>query len=229
MNQYFEKLCKMSVSELKDYVAFKLLDTHSDITIADGFVFAKGDFPVLLVAHLDTVHKELPSDIEYREDGSVITSPQGIGGDDRCGVYMIFELLKAFNCSVLFTEDEEIGMLGSKKFVRHDVSRNLSFNYVIQLDRKGVNDAVFYDLKNPEFEKFITKDYFNVAIGLLSDISVIAPYLDNAAVNFSCGYINPHTLDEYVDLNVMNKVIEEIKKILSRTDIEKDKFAYFVW
>ena len=126
-------------------------------------MFAKGSFPVLLVAHLDTVHENLPTEII--EENGTLSSPQGIGGDDRCGVYMIFEVIKKFDCSVLFCEDEELGSIGAKKFVKSNASNNLDFNYIIEFDRKGSIDAVFYKCKNKEFEDFITSDYFKTNIG----------------------------------------------------------------
>lgn len=54
----------------------------------DGYLYAAGGVPVLLVAHLDTVHREPVLDICYNADRTVAMSPQGIGGDDRAGVWM---------------------------------------------------------------------------------------------------------------------------------------------
>ena len=197
----FEKICRMTQANLKSYVTKRLKHTHNEITVDDGFVFAKGKFPVLLVAHLDTVHKSLPYFIMRtidKEGNTSISSPNGIGGDDRCGVYMIFKILEKFNCSVLFCEDEEIGTVGAKKFNKHPISKGLEFNYIIEFDRKGNNDAVFYDCDNEEFTKFITKEFFKEAYGSYSDISEVAPHLGCAAVNLSCGYYNAHTTKEYV-------------------------------
>ena len=228
MKKSFEKICRMNQENLKAYVERRLRETHKDITVDDGFVYAQGKFPVLLVAHLDTVHKILPYIINRTEDkngNEVISSPTGIGGDDRCGVYMIFEVLKKFNCSVLFCEDEEIGTIGAEKFTKHPVSKDLKFNYIIEFDRKGNNDAVFYDCDNPEFEDFITKEFFKTNWGSYSDISVVAPYLGVAAVNLSCGYYNAHKTDEYVVIQEMEEVIRQACKILERTT-EDDVFEY---
>lgn len=221
----FTKLCRMSQENLKEYVAQELINTHDKVIVDDGFVYAEGNSPVLLVAHLDTVHKELPEQIFYNEDTLTISSPNGIGGDDRCGVYMIFEVIKKHNCSVLFCEDEEIGTVGAEKFVKSKLSKDLDFNYIIEFDRMGNNDAVFYDCDNPEFEEFITKEYFKTAYGSFSDISVIAPALGCAAVNLSCGYYKAHTKDEYVVIPEMEASIEAACKILDSTTAD-DKFEY---
>lgn len=225
MNKKFENICKMSQLRLKKYVEVKLRKTYNDITVGDGFVFAKGTFPVLLLAHLDTVHDLLPSLIMYDTEKDTISCAEGIGGDDRCGVYMIFEIIKKYNCSVLFCEDEEQGGVGARKFIKTDLAKELEFNYAIEFDRRGKNDAVFYDCDNDNFTDFITKDFYKKAYGSFSDISVVAPFLKCAAVNLSCGYYNAHTPQEYVVLNEMEKSIEEACKILDRTT-EKDKFEY---
>lgn len=221
----FEKICRMSQKKLKDYVFTELNSTHNRVIMGDGYVYAHGTFPVLLVAHLDTVHKELPREILYDKNMGIMSSPQGIGGDDRCGVYMIFEVLKKYNCSVLFCEDEEIGCAGAEKFIKTQLAKTLNFNYIIEFDRKGNNDAVFYDCDNPEFERFITKNFYKSAWGSFSDISVLAPFIGCAAVNLSCGYYNPHTTNEYVMMSEMKKSIIEACKILGRTT-ENDKFEY---
>lgn len=221
----FINLCKMSQERLKDHVAIQLANIYPEVISEDGFVFARGTFPVLLVAHLDTVHKALPQAIVYNEEKQSISSPQGIGGDDRCGVYMILEIIKKFNCSVLFCEDEEIGCIGADKFTMTELAKNLEFNYIIEFDRKGNRDAVFYDCDNPDFEAFITEEFFKTAYGTLSDISILAPYLGCAAVNLSCGYYSAHMTSEYVVMPEMEKVIEEACNILARTT-ENDKFEY---
>lgn len=225
MNKEFEKICKMSQKELKAHVARELVKTHEKVYMGDGYVYAQGKFPVLLVAHLDTVHKKLPTFVLYDKETDSCSSPNGIGGDDRCGVYMIFKVIKEFNCSVLFCEDEEIGGIGAKKFIQTDLAKELEFNYAIEFDRRGSNDAVFYDCDNTDFEDFITKEFFKTAYGSFSDISTLAPFLKCAAVNLSCGYYNAHTEKEYVVLKEMEKVIEEACKILARTK-EDDKFEY---
>ena len=73
-------------------------------------------------------------------------------------------------CHVLFCEDEEVGCVGAKKFTRGSLRPQV--NYIVELDRRGSNDAVFYRCDNPEFEDFITSFGFETAGGSRSDISV---------------------------------------------------------
>ena len=225
MNKEFEKICRMSQKSLKNHVKQKLQMRYEEVIVDDGFVYAQGSFPVLLVAHLDTVHDQLPNMILYDKDQNTVSSPNGIGGDDRCGVYMIFEIIKKFNCSVLFCEDEEDGGIGASKFVNTDLSRTLDFNYIIEFDRANANDAVFYSCDNDEFEEFITRDFYKTNYGTYSDICDVAPAIGCAAVNLSCGYYKAHTKDEYVVLSEMENSIKAACDILARTT-QNDKFEY---
>lgn len=225
MDREFVKICKMTQKELKQYTALELNVMQRKVTVGNGYVFAKGSFPVCLVAHLDTVHKELPSKFLYDPATTTVSAPEGIGGDDRCGVYMALKVAKMYDCSVLFCEDEEIGMVGAEKFTESEVAKTLKFNYMIEFDRKGSNDAVFYSCDNADFEDFITQDFYKYTTGSFSDISTLAPYFKCAAVNLSCGYYNAHTKDEYVVLKEMYESISAACKILERTT-EADAFEY---
>lgn len=247
MPKQLSKIFTMTEKELKDYAAKELKKNYSTVLVEDGFVYAQGDFPVLLVAHLDTVHPSTPKSFTYLKDGQTVSSPQGIGGDDRCGVYAILNIIKKYHCSVVFCEQEESGCIGAEKFVKYindqiqefkkledkvtsspvvDFIAGLDFNYIIELDRRGNKDAVFYDCDNPEFEEFITKDNdWETDWGSFSDICTIAPAIGAAAVNLSCGYYNAHTLLEYVNLKELEDTITKVGKILDRTT-EKDRFEF---
>lgn len=212
----FVELCKMSQKSLKKYLKGKI-----DCVEGDGYLYHKGTVPILLTAHMDTVHKELIKDFyeEYDETTRVhmISSPQGIGGDDRCGIYMILQIIKEFDCYVLFCEDEEIGGIGSNKFLKTEYANDLfNLNYMIELDRANENDAVFYSCDNPDFTKFITENTgYKKAYGSFSDISHLAPFAGIAAVNLSCGYYNAHTLNEYVVPEEMLSTVEIVKYLLT--------------
>lgn len=219
-NVLLEDLVKMKQATVKKYVTQKLLETYEDVYTADGFVFAKGTYPVLLVAHMDTVHEHVVRKI--KRDGPVISSPQGIGGDDRCGIYLILELIKHFKCSVVFTEDEEIGLVGATAFTKSeclDMCDNVK--YIVEFDRRGNKDAVFYQCDNEEFVNFVeSTGYFKKSWGTCSDISRIAPALGVAAVNLSSGYKNEHTLKETINLEDVDIILEEAKKLI-KLEVEK--------
>ena len=225
MNKEFEKICRMSQKSLKNHLKQKLCAAYSNVIVGDGYIYAQGNFPVLLMAHLDTVHKELPKIIVYDQAQDIVSSPQGIGGDDRAGVYAVMEIIKMFNCSVLFCEDEEIGGIGANKFSKTDFVNEMNVNYIIEFDRANANDAVFYSCANEEFEEFITRDFYKTNYGTYSDICDVAPAIGCAAVNLSIGYYKAHTKDEYVVLSEMENSIVAACDILARTGAD-DKFEY---
>ena len=226
----FVKICKLNQMDLKILLPELLIERgYCDVVSGDGYVYAKGEIPVLLTAHMDTVHKENIKDFyEYydkKKNQHIISSPQGIGGDDRCGVYMILEIIKTHKCSVLFCEDEEIGGIGSNKFCLTDLIYDLeNLNYLIELDRANGDDAVFYDCDNKNFTNFILDNTGYVEdYGSFSDISTLSPECRVASVNLSCGYYNAHTTSEYVIVEEMLNTIETVKKLL---DTESEQFEY---
>ena len=89
----FEQIFQLSQKRLKRELKAELIASGYTVQKQKGFLYAAGTLPVLLVAHLDTVHYDPPETICYSTDGTIMMSPQGIGGDDRAGVYMILRLV----------------------------------------------------------------------------------------------------------------------------------------
>ena len=83
-----------------------------------NFILVHGQAPVMLVAHLDTVHEEPVKDICLSADGNIIMSPQGIGGDDRCGCFALVKVFQSAQVKpwLLFTCEEEFGGIDAKYF-----------------------------------------------------------------------------------------------------------------
>jgi len=199
----FKKLCRMHAG---------------NILISKGnFILVRGTAPVMLVAHLDTVHLVPVRDICRSEDNNILISPQGIGGDDRCGVYAlntVYELTGGLPW-LLFTCDEEVGGIGAEVFCDRHAFNELppeldNLKFIVEIDRRGSNDAVYYRCHNAAFEDYITGKGFKTAHGSFSDISYIAPELGIAAVNLSSGYYNAHTLHEYINRAELEAVIEKV-------------------
>ena len=223
----FVKLCRKTQKEMKSYLCRRLRSEGYEVMYnEDGFLYAPGEIPVLLTAHMDTVHDEPVKDfyeLEMKNGNHKISSPQGIGGDDRCGIFIILQLIaKGYKPYVLFCEDEEIGCVGSENFVYTKHVNDLSkMKYLIQLDRRNANDCVFYSCDNRDFVKYIEEvTGYEEAYGTCSDISNLAPTAGVAAVNLSCGYYNEHHLNEYVILeemwhtfDVTEKLIEDLSNV----------------
>jgi len=186
-----------------------------------AYLMVKGDAPVMLVAHLDTVHKYPVRDICKSKDGDILMSPQGIGGDDRCGVYALASCYERSKVKpwLLFTCDEETGGKGAQLFANDYTAKRLpkvlkDIKVIIEIDRRGSDDAVYYDCDNPDLEKYITSKGFKTDYGSFSDICTIAPAMGVAAVNLSSGYYNAHTEHEYIVKSELMATIGKVCEII---------------
>jgi hypothetical protein len=98
--------------------------------------------------------------------------------------------------------------------------------YVIQLDRRGADDCVFYDCDNSDFVDYVEKFGFTTAIGTFSDISVICPEWKVAGVNLSIGYQNEHSMSEILYVGQMLNTIDKVIKMLQEPIDDIPFFAY---
>lgn len=208
-------LLKLTQEELKTFL-YKYLKEKNMLTIFDdGYIYVEGNIPILLVAHMDTVFDEPPKNLYYdRKNDKIFSREGGIGGDDRCGVYAIMKILEQFRPHVLFTEDEEIGGVGAEKTVEKLPKPNVK--YIIEFDRRGSNDCVFYDCGNDEFMHYVESFGFVTEYGTFSDISVLGSAWDIGAVNLSSGYYNEHTKNEYIKFKELEHNINRVKSMLKK-------------
>lgn len=232
MNNKFIKICKMEQNELKKYLGKELKKYYKNVIAQDGFLYVKGKDKVCLTAHMDTVHDNVIEDYYvYKSEGkTIVSSPQGIGGDDRCGIYMILKILEKTKLrpTIIFCEDEEIGGVGSRKFCNTKFIKNLEKMYcLIELDRKGSEDLVYYSDDNKDFHDYVEEiTGYKENYGSFSDISNLSPSCKVSSVNISCGYYNAHTLDEYVVMEEMENSIEKTIDIMKQIIKDKKQFTY---
>lgn len=207
-----EALRKSLVNVLKKH--------YTNVITTKEYVMAQGGTPIALVAHLDTVFPYGKRKIYYDREAQVIWSPNGLGADDRAGVFAILLIIQhGFRPTVIFTTDEELGCLGADQLVLDYPEPPWPINYIIQLDRQGANDCVFYNCNNLEFEKYIEEFGFVSDFGSFSDISAICPTWGVAGVNLSIGYINEHTLQETLHVKFWKRTIKQVEKMLKKEKI----------
>jgi len=224
--EFYKTLSRATQKGLLNWVKIYLtgIYTADRVVATKDYVYAIGDTPIALVSHLDTVHLTAPVDIYYDRDQQVIWSPQGLGADDRAGVYAIFKILSnGHRPHVLFTTNEEIGGLGAQaaaKQLKPDV------NFIIELDRRGQDDSVFYDLDNIQFENYINSYGFVTDFGSFSDICYLCPKWGMAGVNLSIGYEKEHTKAEHLSVFNMTATIQKVQEMITELKIEEDKFDY---
>jgi len=222
-----------------------------DIFVWDGNIYVtKGDaskYPCI-VAHMDSVH-EIREDLHPLEINGNITGfnrvtmkQSGIGGDDKVGVFIALECLDKFdNAKAVFFRDEEVGCVGSEDAYM-DFFEDCKF--VLQCDRKGNSDFIVNasgtELSSKEFRnaiKPIISSYgYSFANGMMTDVMTLKDNgLKVSCANISCGYYNPHTDNEFVNVddveNCLNLVFSLFKDIKdeyphTRTITPKTSYKY---
>lgn len=227
----FINICKMVQTDLKAYLNKELSKYYKNVISKDGFIYAKGKDKICLTAHMDTVHKEPVKDVVIgKEDGKhIVSSPQGIGGDDRCGIYMILKILEAgLRPTIIFCEDEEIGCVGSSKFTDTKFINSLEKMYfLIELDRRGFGNIVFYDDANKDFHDFVSDvTGYEEETGSYSDICELSPACGISSVNIGCGYYKAHTTNEYVIMEEMESTIKAVIKLMKQGLKNKVRYEY---
>lgn len=224
--ELLKMICQCRQSKLQKML-YKVLKRHyKNIINTSDYIFAHGDIPIALVAHMDTVFKIPPAKIYYDREEGVLWSPDGLGADDRAGVFLILKILqnmkKDKKPTVIFTTDEEVGCLGSSRLIEDITVPPQELKYIIQLDRRGQDDCVFYDDINEDFEKYVHRFGFETNWGTLSDISVICPAWGVSGVNLSVGYEDEH--QEIETLHIRYTYETFIKVLTMLDDIDNAPF-----
>lgn len=178
---------------------------------------------ICLVAHIDTVFgAEGPSKEVIAKDGNegILTSPQGLGADDRAGVYGVLELFRTLPAElqpyVLLTDLEETGGHGAREAVRifGDVLRSPDITYFIEIDRKGREDAVYYCQEPGDFRAYVETFGFKETLGAFSDVAIIGKAVNKCTVNVSTGYYDAHTKHEYLIISELLKTVSRVQEMI---------------
>lgn len=220
----FEQLCGCTQNGLKATMSKYLRSKYNRVIETKDYLLAEGDIPIALVAHMDTVFTRPAQEVFYDRQKNVIFSPDGLGADDRAGVFAIIQIIKrGLRPHIILTTDEERGALGASKLAGIDCPFE-DLRYLIQLDRRGANDCVFYDCDNFVFAEYVENFGFVEAIGSFSDISLICPAWKIAGVNLSVGYRDEHSVSEVLFVGYLLDTIEKVAHMLTENDIPKFEY-----
>jgi di/tripeptidase len=243
----FTSLCYPSQSDLYKILVNELKSRNYNVYYNDQgdncskYIYAQGEIPICLVAHLDTVFTP-DRNPRININGNTITSPDGLGADDRLGVFMILELIKEYKCNVLFLADEEHGHSGALYFIdgpyRELFMQNN--NFIIGLDLSRSNILTFYKTENKEFQNDIinilpnyeirdpkegSSDIVDISIGKhgYNKFGKKEDYegTNVASLNIGIGYYNEHTLNEYVNFNETIQVLDDVKSLIVKMPNKK--------
>lgn len=223
--QILTKLMRLKQEQILEFMyKFLIKNGYKEIIFNKEYIIAYGDIPVALLAHADTVFKSPPMDFFYDRVNEVLWSPQGMGADDRAGIFAITKIVNAgYHPHIIITTDEECGGIGACAIAEDmpNFAPEHQLCFMIQLDRQGKEDSVYYECDNKDFEKYINSFGFVTAEGTFTDISIIAPEWKVAAVNLSIGYVREHTFTETLYVESMYATIDKVKKLLSAESFTK--------
>ena len=193
----------------------------------------------LLSAHMDTVRKNedfcIGAFLTENEDDKIFSG--GIlGGDDKCGVYIILKVLETGRkVNFIFSRDEETGCKGIKALLKPNYSENKELAdkvrnclWCLVLDRRSNGDIICRNNEygTKEFEEALEKISndnsfgYKGATGVCSDANTIRDFISTA--NISVGYYNPHSQKEYISKIDLQKALDYTLAVI---DNLKDKFG----
>lgn len=217
------------------------VDVHNNIyatkqestTISEDFYFP------CVIAHTDTVHTidviNVVEEEHFNAQGVLKPSlkaynnlgkPTGIGGDDKCGVFACLTLLNELpNLKAAFFVSEETGCHGSKKA---DVDFFKNVGYGIQFDAPENwmitercfgqdlfdRDSEFFKTCDKVLSESMIKEDMQYMIHPYTDVYALRSKFDFSCINFSIGYYDYHTRDEYVVIEDVENGIKMGKKMI---------------
>jgi putative aminopeptidase FrvX len=230
-------------------------DEHKNIYVTKG-TLDEGEYYPMFISHTDTVHN-LVDEIVVKEEyllrpytfGKDFGSeqilclkaydkddkPTGIGGDDKCGIFICLELLRQLEkVKIALFVSEETGCHGSK-MVNLDFLNDVG--YCVQYDAPGdhlishsCSGTVLFD---------IDSDFYKIAYNAISegfgnemlvqahpytDIMIMKQKSDLSCINMSCGYYNMHTASEFVCISDVERGIVAGKNMVDKLGLKKYEF-----
>lgn len=196
----------------------------------------------MLSAHTDCVggpesgHYVRFVDIYPYGNDEIMKGLGNIGGDDKCGVFLILlYLLSGKPINAIFSICEEIGGLDGIKYLLPKIKDNEVFKtipYCIVLDRRSFGDIICSknDYGTKEFEDALheigKKYYYEPVTGGCSDMNTIKEYMNGC--NLSVGYYNPHSTTEFVSIGDLHNTWEYLQELILKMprNLPKKQIVY---
>lgn len=145
---------------------------------------------------------------------------QGLGADDKNGIWVALMCLKKFDVlKCAFFVGEEIGCVGSSSC---DISFFSDCRYCIQCDRRNGSDLITEITEDLCSDKFLNDiDYVDFGYkpthGLSTDIDELRfRGVSCSCINVSCGYYNPHTDNEFTVVSELFNCLDFVEHIVEK-------------
>lgn len=191
---------------------------------------------VLLVAHADTFWDSHYLDGSVYEQklifkNNIIQSGStdcGIGADDRAGCAILW-ILKDLGHSLLITDGEEHGSIGSEWLMNEPENRDIAdlinqdHQFIVQFDRRNGKDFKCYSVGTDDFRAYISEKTGYTEPDRSSGTDIVALCRDITGVNLSVGYHYEHSEDEYLDLKEWHNTLNLCRKWLTEEELPRFK------
>lgn len=197
-----------------------------------------------VVAHLDQVQTKHSPDFKVFRHDNVLFGysaksgrQEGLGADDKNGIWVALHCLDHFDVlKVALFKEEEIGCGGSRVA---DMGFFKDCRFAIQADRRNGGDLITDicgSICSKEFladiMPFAEKRGYKETDGLMTDVETLSDNgLGVSAINFSCGYYNPHTDAEYTKadelLNCLGLAFDIIENCTKVYPFEREKWPVY--
>lgn len=224
------------------------IDTHRNIYATKSITkdLPEDFYYPCVVSHTDTVHKLDTINIfeDYLPNAQDVLKPSlfakndhgqptGIGGDDKCGVFACLTLLKELPyLKAAFFVSEETGCNGSRQAdpnffenvgyaIQFDAPENWMITETCYSQQLFDKDSEFFKVCDSVLSENMNKNDMRYMTHPYTDVWALRGKFDFSCINFSIGYYNYHTKNEYV---VIEDVYNGIK--MGREMIQKLGYTY---
>jgi tripeptide aminopeptidase len=212
-------------------------------------------FPCV-ISHTDTVHdidtiniveETLPNaqgeiKLSYKAYNE-LGYPTGIGGDDKCGVFACLTLLKELpNLKSAFFVSEETGCHGSLKAseefftnVGYGIQFDAPENWMITEKCFGQvlfdRDTEFFEACDKVLTEGMNQNDMRYMVHPYTDVYALRGKFNFSCINFSIGYYNYHTKNEYVVVEDVFNGIDMGRKMIENlgTKLHYKKSVKYDW
>jgi len=210
-------------------------DKNGNLLIIKG----KSETYPCLAAHMDQVQRNHSKDFKVFEHNDIVfayssksMSQQGLGADDKNGIFVCLECLRKYDVlKVAFFVGEEVGCQGSGNV---DLEFFKDCRFIVQPDRKGghdlITDMFCGDVCSDDFVKALGAEQFGYKhdSGSITDVGeLVERGVGISCLNLSCGYYDAHTDEEVTSLSELENCLNFVEHIIETcTDVYHFEYDY---
>lgn len=213
---------------IKRYIKANCGDVQIEQDAKGNLLCTKGEsetYPCL-ASHMDQVQRNHSNDFQCVEGKDVVfgysaksREQQGLGADDKNGIYICLECLKKYDVlKVAFFVEEETGCGGSTSV---DLDFFKDCRFIVQPDRRGGKDLItsMYcgEVCSDDFIRAIGYEEFGYKIerGSITDVGELVDMgVGISCLNLSCGYYEAHTDLEFTVLSELENCLCFVQHII---------------